>query len=154
MVYFVRLYRGFPIRGFFRPDLSHEPARRAVLIACTVKVSLKIFQNTGVRLENIASFSSFSFLRVQPLWMHIILLLYSTCCSMWRFKDKLRGSGVGGWDLAEWLERCASIPKITGSNPSGSSEFTFRSDFQHAQVVIKHHAYKMHLMFVGPQQMH
>jgi hypothetical protein len=30
--------------------------------------------------------------------------------------------------LAEWLERCASIPKITGSNPSGGSEFTFRSD--------------------------
>jgi hypothetical protein len=33
-----------------------------------------------------------------------------------------------GWDLAEWLERCASIMKITGSNPSGGSEFTFRSD--------------------------
>jgi hypothetical protein len=32
-----------------------------------------------------------------------------------------------GWDLAEWLERCASIPKITGSNPSGGSEFTFHS---------------------------
>jgi hypothetical protein len=29
------------------------------------------------------------------------------------------------WDL---LERCASIPKITGSNPSGDSKFTFRSD--------------------------
>jgi hypothetical protein len=34
----------------------------------------------------------------------------------------------GGWDLVEWLERCASIPKITGSNPSGGIEFTFRSD--------------------------
>jgi hypothetical protein len=33
-----------------------------------------------------------------------------------------------GWDLAEWLERCASIPKITGSNPSGGSELTFRFD--------------------------
>jgi hypothetical protein len=33
-----------------------------------------------------------------------------------------------GWDLAEWLERCDSIPKITASNPSGGSEFTFRSD--------------------------
>jgi hypothetical protein len=33
-----------------------------------------------------------------------------------------------GWGLAEWLERCASIPKITGSNPSGGSELTFRSD--------------------------
>jgi hypothetical protein len=32
------------------------------------------------------------------------------------------------WDLVEWLERCASIPMITGSNPSGDSEFTFRSD--------------------------
>jgi hypothetical protein len=29
---------------------------------------------------------------------------------------------------AEWLERCASISKITGSNPSGGSELTFRSD--------------------------
>jgi hypothetical protein len=29
--------------------------------------------------------------------------------------------------LAEWSERCASIPKITGFNPSGGSEFTFRS---------------------------
>jgi hypothetical protein len=32
------------------------------------------------------------------------------------------------WDLAEWSERCASIPKITGLNPSGDSEITFRSD--------------------------
>jgi hypothetical protein len=30
--------------------------------------------------------------------------------------------------LAEWSERCANIPKITGSNPSGGSESTFRSD--------------------------
>jgi hypothetical protein len=29
---------------------------------------------------------------------------------------------------AEWSERCASIPKITGSNPSGGSELTFCSD--------------------------
>jgi hypothetical protein len=35
---------------------------------------------------------------------------------------------VEGWDLAEWLERCASIPKITGSNPSGGNELTFCSD--------------------------
>jgi hypothetical protein len=33
-----------------------------------------------------------------------------------------------GWDLAEWLERCANIPNITGSNPSGGSELTFCSD--------------------------
>jgi hypothetical protein len=33
-----------------------------------------------------------------------------------------------GWDLVEWLERCASIPMITSSNPSGGSEFTCRSD--------------------------
>jgi hypothetical protein len=33
-----------------------------------------------------------------------------------------------GWDLPEWSERCASIPKITGSNPSGGSALTFRSD--------------------------
>jgi hypothetical protein len=32
------------------------------------------------------------------------------------------------WDLAEWSEGCVSMPKITGSNPSGSSELTFRSD--------------------------
>jgi hypothetical protein len=30
--------------------------------------------------------------------------------------------------LADWSERCASIPKITGSNPSGGSDLTFRSD--------------------------
>jgi hypothetical protein len=29
------------------------------------------------------------------------------------------------WDLAEWLERCASIAKITSSNPSSGSELTF-----------------------------
>jgi hypothetical protein len=33
-----------------------------------------------------------------------------------------------GWGLVEWLERCASIPMITRSNPSGGSELTFRSD--------------------------
>jgi hypothetical protein len=33
-----------------------------------------------------------------------------------------------GWDLAEWSGRCASIPTITGSNPSGGSELTLRSD--------------------------
>jgi hypothetical protein len=31
-------------------------------------------------------------------------------------------------DLAKWSERCASIPKIAGSNPSGGSELTSRSD--------------------------
>jgi hypothetical protein len=35
---------------------------------------------------------------------------------------------VWGWDLAEWSERWASIPKITSSKPSGGSELTFRSD--------------------------
>jgi hypothetical protein len=33
-----------------------------------------------------------------------------------------------GWDLAEWLERCASILKIMSSNTSDGSELTFRSD--------------------------
>jgi hypothetical protein len=33
-----------------------------------------------------------------------------------------------GWDLAERSERCNGIPKIAGSNPSGGSELTFRSD--------------------------
>jgi hypothetical protein len=33
-----------------------------------------------------------------------------------------------GWDLAEWSERCASIPKVTGWNSSSGSESTFRSD--------------------------
>jgi hypothetical protein len=33
-----------------------------------------------------------------------------------------------GWDLAKWSERCVSISKITGSNPSGGSKLTFRSD--------------------------
>jgi hypothetical protein len=32
------------------------------------------------------------------------------------------------WDLADWSERCASILKITGSNPSGDSELIFLSD--------------------------
>jgi hypothetical protein len=32
------------------------------------------------------------------------------------------------WDLVEWLQRCASIPMITSSNPSGGSELTFGSD--------------------------
>jgi hypothetical protein len=35
---------------------------------------------------------------------------------------------VWGWELAEWSERCISIPKATGSNPSGGSEFSFCSD--------------------------
>jgi hypothetical protein len=39
------------------------------------------------------------------------------------------GMASTGWDLAEWSERCASILKITGSNPSGDSDLTFRSDF-------------------------
>jgi hypothetical protein len=33
-----------------------------------------------------------------------------------------------GWDLAEWSVRCASVPKVAGSNPSGGSESTFHSD--------------------------
>jgi hypothetical protein len=33
-----------------------------------------------------------------------------------------------GWDLAQWSEKCASILKITGLNPSGGSELTFHSD--------------------------
>jgi hypothetical protein len=46
-------------------------------------------------------------------------------------------NGVKWWDLAEWLERCASIPKITGSNPSGGSELTFRSDLLLTDVVVR-----------------
>jgi hypothetical protein len=39
---------------------------------------------------------------------------------------RTRSLSLGGWNLAEWSERCASIPKITGSNPSGGSKLTFR----------------------------
>jgi hypothetical protein len=35
-------------------------------------------------------------------------------------------SSTFNWDRRS--ERCASIPKITGSNPSGGSELNFRSD--------------------------
>jgi hypothetical protein len=41
---------------------------------------------------------------------------------------RITSPNVWRWDLAEWSERCASIPKITGSNRSGGSELTFRSD--------------------------
>jgi hypothetical protein len=37
--------------------------------------------------------------------------------------------GVG---LGQWSERCASIPKITGLNPSGGSELTFCYDSEHS----------------------
>jgi hypothetical protein len=43
-------------------------------------------------------------------------------------KQKVSQGVNWGWDLAEWSERCASILKMTGSNPSGGSEFTLRSD--------------------------
>jgi hypothetical protein len=33
-----------------------------------------------------------------------------------------------GWDLIEQSERCASILKVVGLNPSGGSEPTLRSD--------------------------
>jgi hypothetical protein len=33
-----------------------------------------------------------------------------------------------GWDLAELSERCASMPKVAGLNPSGGSESSSRSD--------------------------
>jgi hypothetical protein len=33
-----------------------------------------------------------------------------------------------GWDLAEWSERCACMPKIAGSNPISGNESTFCSD--------------------------
>jgi hypothetical protein len=32
-------------------------------------------------------------------------------------------------DLAEWSERCACVPKVAGSSPTGGSESTFRSDW-------------------------
>jgi hypothetical protein len=32
------------------------------------------------------------------------------------------------WDPARWSERCASVPKITGLNPSGGSGLSFRSN--------------------------
>jgi hypothetical protein len=38
------------------------------------------------------------------------------------------GAGAGaGWGGVKWLERCASISKITDSNPSGGRKITFRS---------------------------
>jgi hypothetical protein len=33
-----------------------------------------------------------------------------------------------GWDLVEQSERCTSILKVVGSNPSGGSESTLRYD--------------------------
>jgi hypothetical protein len=43
-------------------------------------------------------------------------------------KTKQEEELKSGWYLAKWLEMCASISKITCSNPSGGSELTFRSD--------------------------
>jgi hypothetical protein len=31
-------------------------------------------------------------------------------------------------DLAEWSERCTSVPKVANSSPSSGSELTFLSD--------------------------
>jgi hypothetical protein len=33
-----------------------------------------------------------------------------------------------GWDLERWSERCASVQKVTGSNPSAGCESHFHSD--------------------------
>jgi hypothetical protein len=44
---------------------------------------------------------------------------YESHCA---FRQWKKGRG-----LAEWSEGCASVPKVTGSNPSGGSELTFRS---------------------------
>jgi hypothetical protein len=57
------------------------------------------------------------------------LNLYRECSECVNTLDLGLSSYMGcRWDLAEWLDRCASIPKITGSNSSGGSELTFRSD--------------------------
>jgi hypothetical protein len=41
----------------------------------------------------------------------------------------LFGFGLRGWDLAEWSERCACLPKVAGLSPSSGSKSTFRSNF-------------------------
>jgi hypothetical protein len=56
------------------------------------------------------------------LWMNHVFFL------VMKMAVKIAIMPEMGWDLAEWSERCASIPKITGSHPSGGSQLTFRSD--------------------------
>jgi hypothetical protein len=51
---------------------------------------------------------------------HILVLKMS--------KNAEKRTEIMGWDMVEWLERCASIPMIKSSNPSGGSKLTFRSD--------------------------
>jgi hypothetical protein len=55
-------------------------------------------------------------LQDRNLYRDIYLIAYNCRVILW------------GWNLAERSERCASKPKITGSNPSGGSDLTFRSD--------------------------
>jgi hypothetical protein len=53
-------------------------------------------------------------------WIYLSFVLF---CFLQSLTTKLKG-----WDLVEWLERCASIPKITSSNLSSGGELTFCSD--------------------------
>jgi hypothetical protein len=59
------------------------------------------------------------------------------CCNIAAYQEMIdntrsqtlkQNSQDGVGVLVEWSERCASIPKIAGSNPSGVSELTFRSE--------------------------
>jgi hypothetical protein len=45
--------------------------------------------------------------------------------------------GSREWDLAEQLERCASVPKVAGSNPSGGSELTRDGNWPRISVEMK-----------------
>jgi hypothetical protein len=107
--------------------LSHFHGHKLALIVHAVYLStlsifihLRLMQRTvnnmyGVYILNFVN--KFRFSVYLPLKTHSLSLYES---------EKVHASHLE-WDLAEWLERCASIPMITGSNPSGGSELTFPS---------------------------
>jgi hypothetical protein len=70
---------------------------------------------------------------IQNLDVPVFLMILNSHCfhlltrPFW-YKWTFWNMHTWGWDLVEWSERCASIPKVTGSNPSGGSELTFCSD--------------------------
>jgi uncharacterized membrane protein len=52
----------------------------------------------------------------------VVVVVVMVMMMMRRRRSRRRMVMSPEWDLAEWSERCASIQKITGSNPSSGSE--------------------------------
>jgi hypothetical protein len=95
---------GNQVREWCSDDLVWISVKTVNFIFLFFILIILLFQQTGNEVRKWCS-DDLVWISVKPVNFYLV-----------------RSEHVIWWDLAEWSERCASIPKIIGLNPSGGSD--------------------------------